>query len=157
MTNVPEAPVQVAKNAIAEHPFGFLQREINRLFSSMDVGWPSLGDLAFRPITDVVENGSEIKISLELPGLEEKDLKIDLAGDMLTITGEKKRETEEKSDRRHVVERSYGAFERSIQLPQGVKPEEIDASMTKGVLTIKVKKPAAASAKPQTISVKAAA
>lgn len=156
MTNASVATTPVTKKGSVEHPFGVLQREINRLFSSMDLGWQSFGDMAFRPITDVVENGSEIKISLELPGLEEKDVKVDLSGDMLVISGEKKKESEQKNDKCHVVERSYGAFERTVQLPQGAKAEDIDASMSKGVLTIKVKKAVTPSPKPQTISVKAA-
>ena len=70
-------------------------------------------------------------------------MKVELADNVLTISGEKKAEKEEKNDDRYIVERSYGAFARSIELPDGVvDPENIKASMAKGVLTLTVPKPA---------------
>jgi HSP20 family protein len=96
------------------------------------------------PRMDVTEKNGIIEITAELPGLEEKDVEITLVDDVLTLKGEKKTEREEKSENRYLVERSYGAFSRSIELPEGVKPEDIKASMSKGVLTVTLPKPAQA-------------
>ena len=114
---------------------------------------PPLGELM--PVTDVTETDKEIEISAELPGLEEKDLQINLSDNVLTIKGEKKAEKERKEIDFRMVERSYGAFERTIELPEGVNPDSIKATIAKGVLTVTVPKPAPAQAK--TIEVKPAA
>jgi HSP20 family protein len=107
------------------------------------------------PSTDVTETDKEIEISAELPGLEEKDVQVNLADGVLTIRGEKNAEKEEKDKNYRLVERSYGSFERSIALPEGVKSEDVKASIAKGVLTVKVPKPALAQARK--IEVKSAA
>jgi HSP20 family protein len=82
-------------------------------------------------------------------------VQVNFADGVLTIRGEKKAEKEEKDKNYRLVERSYGAFERSIALPDGVKPEDVKATIAKGVLTVKVPKPAPAQAKK--IEVKSAA
>jgi len=107
------------------------------------------------PSTDVTETDKEIEITAELPGLEEKDVQVNFADGVLTIRGEKKAEKEEKDKNYRLVERSYGSFERSIALPEGVKPEDVKATIAKGVLTVKVPKPAPAQSKK--IEVKSAA
>ncbi|HEY6028485.1 MAG TPA: Hsp20/alpha crystallin family protein, partial [Pseudolabrys sp.] len=107
------------------------------------------------PSTDVTETDKEIEITAELPGLEEKDVQVNLADGVLTIRGEKNAEKEEKDKNYRLVERSYGSFERSIELPDGVKSEDVKATIAKGVLTVKVPKPAPAQAKK--IEVKSAA
>jgi HSP20 family protein len=137
-------------------PSGALQREINRLFSSFDSGWPTLTNFEFDPRTDVVEAEDSIKISAELPGLEQKDVKVELVDDLLTISGEKKSEKNEKTEKQHVVERTYGRFSRSLRLPEGVKTEDIAAQIQNGVLTVTVKKPAVKKVEPRKIEVKSA-
>jgi HSP20 family protein len=107
------------------------------------------------PVTDLSETDKEIEITAELPGLEDKDVTISLADNLLTIRGEKKAEKEQKDKNYRMVERSYGAFERTIELPEGVNPDTIKATIAKGVLTVTVPKPAPAQAK--TIAVKPAA
>ena len=104
---------------------------------------------------DVTETDKEIEITAELPGLEEKDVQVNLADNVLTIRGEKKAEKEEKDKNYRLVERSYGSFVRSLQLPDGVNANAIKASIDKGVLKVTVPKPAPAQAKK--IDVKAAA
>ena len=141
-------------------PFLSLQREIDRLFEDFTRGFPSMPTLApgngmLMPSTDVTETDREIEITAELPGLEDKDVQVNLADGVLTIRGEKKAEKEEKDKNYRLVERSYGSFERSIALPEGVKAEDVKASIAKGVLTVKVPKPAPAQAKK--IEVKSAA
>ncbi|HEX2537332.1 MAG TPA: Hsp20/alpha crystallin family protein [Pseudolabrys sp.] len=155
-------PVGRERSAFAQ-PFVSLQREIDRLFEDFTRGFPSLaggaggkgGSNMLMPSTDVTETDKEIEITAELPGLEEKDVQVNFADGVLTIRGEKKAEKEEKDKNYRLVERSYGSFERSIALPEGVKPEDVKATIAKGVLTVKVPKPAPAQSKK--IEVKSAA
>ena len=140
------------------HPFATLQREIDRLFEDFGRGFPSFGRWGTQelvPSIDVTETDKQIDITAELPGLEEKDVQINVADNILTIRGEKKAEKEEKDKQYHRVERSYGAFSRSLELPPGVNADAIKASIAKGVLTVTVPKPAAAQTKK--IEVKSAA
>jgi HSP20 family protein len=95
----------------------------------------------------VTETDKSIEITTELAGLDEKDVDISIANDILTIRGEKKAEKEEKKKNYRLVERSYGAFERSLALPPGIGAEAIKASMSKGVLKLVLPKPAAAQAR----------
>ena len=94
--------------------------------------------------------------TVELPGIEETDVDVSLADDILTIHGEKKAEKEEKTENRYVVERSYGSFSRSIQVPPGTKPEDITANMAKGVLTVTLPKTVKAQPEAKKIEVKTA-
>lgn len=137
--------------------FSTLQREIDRVFEEFTRGWPSLGARDFLPRTDVVERDDHIEITAELPGLEEKDVEVTLTDNILTVRGEKKAEREEKEGERRIVERSYGAFSRSIELPPGIGPDDIKASMAKGVLTVTLPKPAQAKPEAKKIEVKPAA
>jgi HSP20 family protein len=142
-------------------PFLSLQREIDRLFDDFSRGFPLLGrrgssdGQALMPAMDVTETETDIEIAAELPGLEEKDVQINLADDVLTIRGEKKSERDEKNKDYCLIERSYGSFYRALELPAGVDPDKIKASIAKGVLKVVVPKPAPAQVKK--IPVKAAA
>jgi HSP20 family protein len=109
------------------------------------------------PSVDVTESEKEIEITAELPGLEEKDVQINVSDGLLTIKGEKKSEKEEKDKNKNyrLVERSYGSFSRTLELPAGVDPDAIKATIDKGVLTVIVPKPAPAETRK--IEVKAAA
>jgi HSP20 family protein len=145
--------------ARTDNPFFSLQREIDRLFDDFTRGFPSVGNgfgtaSAMMPTMDVAETDKEIEITAELPGLEEKDVQINVADNVLTIKGEKKAEKEEKDKNYRLVERSYGSFERSLQLPEGVNADAIKASIEKGVLKVVVPKPAPAQVKK--VQVKAA-
>ena len=90
-----------------------------------------------------------------MPGLEEKDVQVNVADNLLTIRGEKKAEKEQKDKNHRLVERSYGLFERTLELPDGVNTDAIKASISKGVLKVTVPKPVPAQAKK--IDVKSAA
>ena len=151
-------PVGRERGTVSQ-PFLSLQREIDRLFDDFTRGFPTLSMMPpggmLMPVTDVTETDKEIEISAELPGLEEKDVQINLSNNVLSIKGEKKAEKERKEIDFRMVERSYGAFERTIELPEGVNPDSIKATIAKGVLTVTVPKPAPAQAK--TIEVKPAA
>jgi HSP20 family protein len=149
--------------ARTDNPFFSLQREIDRLFEDFGRGFPGMLPAtgngfgaagAMMPTMDVAETDKEIELTAELPGLEEKDVQINVADNVLTIKGEKKAEKEEKDKNYRLVERSYGSFERSLQLPDGVDADAIKASIDKGVLKVVVPKPAPAQVKK--VEVKAA-
>jgi HSP20 family protein len=148
-------PVRREKTDLSASPFTGLRREIDRLFEDFGRGLPSFGKLELMPSMDVTESDKEIEVTAELPGLEEKDVEIHYADGVLTIRGEKKAEKEEKDKTHHLIERSYGAFSRTLQLPAGVDPNKIKASISKGVLKVTVEKPAAKETKK--IEVKSAA
>jgi HSP20 family protein len=154
-------PVGRDRNAsTAANSFTSLQREIDRLFDDFSRGFPAMpafgGDGAkLLPSIDVTETDKDIEITAELPGLEEKDVQINFADNLLTIRGEKKAEKEEKDKNYRLVERSYGSFERTLELPDGVNADAIKAVIAKGVLKVTVPKPAPAQSKK--IEVKSAA
>ncbi len=140
-----------------------LQREVDRVFDEFTRGFPSFGLPALgsadgpdlMPRMDVSETEKEFEITAELPGLEEKDVQVNVADGVLTIRGEKKAEKEERDKNYHMVERSYGSFARSLELPKGVDADAIKASIVNGVLKVSVPKPVPAQVKK--IEVKAAA
>ena len=107
------------------------------------------------PAIDVVEKEKEYQIAAELPGLDEKDVEISVADDVLTISGEKKEEKEETADNYYLSERRYGSFQRSFQLPAGVDSDKIAATFHKGVLTVTVPKAPEAQQKTKKIAIKA--
>ena len=143
---------EVATTQEKEHPILTLQRQMNHLFDDM------LGDMwggGFRwpvpaawgrptdfivPKVDIAETDDEIQVSADLPGLDEKDIKVTLDENLLTIQGEKKAEHEEKQKNYHLMERSYGSFQRSIPLPVGVEQKKVRASFKKGVLQVTLPK-----------------
>ena len=94
------------------------------------------------PATDLVETDKEIEITAELPGLEEKDIQIDLSDNVLTIRGEKREERTEEGEQRRLIERSYGSFERSLRLPFVPEDDGVTADFKNGVLTVTARKPA---------------
>jgi HSP20 family protein len=124
--------------------FSSLHNEIDRLFE--DFGQlPALrsNEALLVPKMDLSETNQAIEITVELPGLEEKDVNINFADDILTIRGEKKSEKEQSEKNFYIAERSYGAFSRAIRLPAGTDADSIRANIEKGVLTVTVPKPAA--------------
>ncbi|MGZ5872807.1 MAG: Hsp20/alpha crystallin family protein [Bradyrhizobium sp.] len=145
----------------ASNPLSVLQQEIDRLFEGFSRGFagfptfPTFPSRELMPSMDLSETDKEIEITTELPGLEEKDIQLNVADNVLTIRGEKKNEREETKKDYHLVERSYGSFTRSVQLPDGVNADNIKAVMSKGVLKVTVPKPAPAQTKK--IDIKAAA
>lgn len=134
-------------------PVDSLHREINRVFENFTKGfWDmspftggameqrGLGD--FMPSTDITEDDKQIRVSVELPGMDEKDVQVSLANDELVIRGEKKTETEDKGKDWYRSERSYGSFHRAIALPEGIDSNKADAAFKKGVLTVTIPKKA---------------
>ncbi|MBV8935915.1 MAG: Hsp20/alpha crystallin family protein [Alphaproteobacteria bacterium] len=140
-------------------PFSAFRREMNRLFDTAfgDFGLPSFGSPAFgvmaAPKIDVSESDNEIRIAAELPGIDEKNVEVMLAGDMLTIRGERKEEHEDKQHNYHVRECTHGAFSRSLPLPFGADPNQVKAAFKNGVLTVTIPKPKEAQQKQHRIEV----
>jgi len=118
-------------------------------FEKFLTGWPA------QPPVDLTEKNGEYEISAELPGLDEKDVEVKLSNGILTISGEKKAEREEKDKDYHFSERRYGSFRRAFRVPEGVDAEKIEASFQKGVLTVKLPKTAEAVDSGKKIEIKA--
>ncbi len=120
-----------------------LGSEMDRLFNRFLDRWSP--EFPFRegqwmPSVDVSETGKEIMVNAELPGMDAKDIDISVSGTVLTLKGERKREYEEKDENLYRIERRYGAFSRSIQLPAGVDPEKAEATYKDGVLKLTLPK-----------------
>ncbi|MCD6393860.1 MAG: Hsp20/alpha crystallin family protein [Planctomycetes bacterium] len=146
----------------ATEPFGALERRASRFFEDFfrDFAiepFAGLRDLGgeFVPSLNVSETEDEIVVSAELPGLDENDVEVLLSDGRLAIKGEKKQEEEIKDHDRYRMERSYGSFERMIELPCEVDEEKSSAEFAKGILTIKLGKVACGKAKAKKIEVKA--
>jgi HSP20 family protein len=140
-------------------PFRDLQRQIDQVFSdfSRDVLPSGLSRGAALGISmDVAETDKSIEITAELPGVDEKDIDVTLADDMLTIKAEKKSEKDEKGKDFRVVERSFGLMERRMALPFKADPGKIDAKFEKGVLKLTLPKPPEVQSKTQKIPISAA-
>ena len=141
-------------------PYFSLHRDVNRTFEDMFKGFgtmPSVwgGDSAAAPKIDVKETDKGLEVTAELPGVDEKDIELELDEDVLTIKGEKKLEKEEKDEKTgyHLMERSYGSFARSIRLPYPVKVEAVTAEFDKGVLKVTCPKPAEVAAPSKKIQI----
>jgi len=139
------------------NPFLTLHREMNRLFDDVfnrfETGLPAVfGRMPGWPSIEVVETDKDVRISAELPGLEEKDIELFVHDDVLTIRGEKRTQMDDRE--RRFSERSYGRFERRIPLPFEVEDDRAEASFQNGVLTVTLPKSAKAEAKTKRIPVK---
>ena len=120
-------------------------REFDRLFNTVFEG-PGADTRASRrwmPAMDLVESEAEFVLRADLPGLSEADVKIELEDSTLTISGDRKSESESERDGYLRVERATGTFQRSLTLPKGVDPEAVSAKFDRGVLEVRIPKPAA--------------
>jgi len=122
-----------------------LQNEMNRLFTTFfDTPTSGNGDAPVRrwiPAMDLVETDEHFVLKADLPGLGEGDVSIEVEDNVLTVSGERKAEHEDKREGYVRVERSYGAFRRSLTLPEGIDPEAVTASFDNGVLEVRIPKP----------------
>jgi len=153
------------------HPFESLHREIDRLFDDFGLGfrWP-LGRSLFAaeplfkreltwpkmPAVDVVESDKGYEITADLPGMDEKNIEVKVTDGVLTMKGERQEEKEEKKKDYYLQERSFGSYQRSLELPEGVETDKIEASFKKGVLTVTLPKKPEAQKPTKKIEVKAA-
>ena len=123
-----------------------IQNEMNRLFNTFfdapasQGSGPSLGR-RWIPAMDLVESQDDFVLRADLPGLSEEDVNIELEDNVLTVSGERKSEHEERKEGYYRVERASGSFSRSLTLPEGVDPEKVSAKFDRGVLEVRIPKP----------------
>ena len=138
-------------------PFSRLRGEIDRLFEGFPLRMPSMrfgADFGVSvPALEMTESRKQYKITVELPGIDSKDVEVNVEDDMLRIAGEKKTEREEDEKGYHIAERSYGAFERLVRLPAAAQADKIKAKCKNGVLTITIPKDGEAESRTRKIAV----
>jgi HSP20 family protein len=119
-----------------------LQSDVNRLFDGFfgRSASPSSGR-RWIPAMDLVETDEHLVLRADLPGLDREDIEIEVKDNVLTVAGERKAEHEEKGEGFHRVERAFGRFSRSLDLPQGIAADEVDARFDRGVLEVRIPKP----------------
>ena len=142
------------RNMIRHNPFQAFAPFIDFANDWEGVFGPANGarqERTIKPAMDIVESEEELTISVELPGLKKDDVKLAIENDVLTLSGEKRFENEEKKKDYHRVERSYGTFHRSISLPTQVDAGKAEASFEDGILEIRI--PRAETAKPKQIEI----
>lgn len=145
------------KPMTAATPFGFMRRfatEMEQLFQDFEgFRFPSVFGREFFPFTrelervawtpqvEVLQTNGDFKVTVDLPGLKQEDIKVEVTKDFLTISGERKEEKEEKREGFYRTERSYGSFYRQIPLPEGAKTDTATAKFVNGVLEVKLAAP----------------
>lgn len=140
--------------------FTSLQREIDQVFRDFTRSAPALkefGNGMMRLSLNVAETPEALEVTADLPGVDPEDIDIQLKDGVLTIRGEKKVEKEEERKDYHLVERSYGRFERALTVPSEIQADKIEASFDKGVLKVTLPKAPEAQRKTKKIEVKSAA
>ena len=120
----------------ATSAFAPIQREFDRLFDQLGSAWGGYADIDVTTRMDVRDTDKGLEVTLEMPGVDQKDVKISVEDNVLTVSGEKKSEIERKDENYRVSERVYGAFSRSIALPSSIDADKLAATMDKGVLKI---------------------
>ena len=172
-----EAAAPESKGRSGGYPLTSLRDEINGVFDRFfGAGWPArvgdfsgaldwdpfpsfgwrggLGSVELSPSAEVSETENQYEITVELAGMDEKDIDLTVTDDVVTLRGEKKADRETKEKDYHLTERSYGAFRRSFALPSGVDVAKIKAGFSKGVLTLTLPKTREAKSKTRKIPVK---
>src|SRR6516162_4629510 len=121
-----------------------IQQEMNRLFGSFfdPQSGVEVGGRRWVPATDLVEEGDHYVLRADVPGVSEDDVKVELEDDVLTISGERKSEHEQRDNGYRRIERAWGRFARSLTLPEGVDADGIKARFENGVLEVTIPKPA---------------
>jgi len=160
MAETPKLPSKAGKSSAPSiqtgHPFDNLRREVERLFDVFSGGF---GTVPFRssvfdsgpfwgrelswptaPAVDFTDTEKAYELTAELPGIDEKNIEVNVANGILSIKGEKQEDKEEKKKDYYIRERNFGSFERSFQVPDGVDADKIEAGFKKGVLTITLPK-----------------
>jgi HSP20 family protein len=122
-----------------------LQNDMNRLFDRFFEGRTANGTARrWIPAMDLVETDDHLVLRGDLPGMTEDDVNIEIKDNVLTVSGERKAEREDKREGYHRVERAFGSFSRSLSLPAGVDADKVEANFDNGVLEVRIPKPAAA-------------
>jgi len=137
----------------ADFPARSLRREMEQLFEDF-FGTSTEGAklTEWSPLVDIKEEDNGFKVKVDLPGMDKDDICIEVDGNRLAISGERKFEQEEKKENYHFVERSYGKFYRSFTLPAIVQADKIDATYKDGVLEVNL--PKKEEVKPKKVTIK---
>ncbi|HAY21299.1 MAG TPA: heat-shock protein Hsp20 [Desulfobacterales bacterium] len=158
---------QERRGALAS-PLQQFHQEIDRLFEQAFRGFglspfwhdrpllPRLAEGLLKPSLDLGATDKEYTVTVELPGVDEKDVRLEIVNDNLIIRGEKKQETEEKEKNYYRMERSYGSFERVLSLPEDADQDGVKATYKKGVLTVTLPRKALPQSEVKRIEVKSA-
>lgn len=135
-----------------EHRLAQFQRRMGVLFDDFFGDWdgwrlPTLSDRprwlgGFSPRTDIRDDGTQFTVTVEVPGIEEKDIRVSLTDNLLTIEGEKREESEQEGRDFVRRERAYGGFQRTLRLPSDVEADQVKAAFRNGVLTVTAPKAA---------------
>ena len=139
------------QSGLLTSPIQQFHHEIDRLFDQMFHGFglapfgserrsPRLSGSILKPTLDLSASDKEYTVTVEIPGVDQKDVKLEIVNDTLTIHGEKKQEKEEKEKNYYRMERSFGAFQRVLSLPEDADQDGIEATFKKGVLTVTLPK-----------------
>jgi HSP20 family protein len=131
-----------------------LQTEMNRLFNQAFDQPQGNGGAVRRwtPAMDLLETEDHFVLRADLPGMSEEDVTVELEDNVLTVSGERKTEHQDRSEGYYRVERAFGAFSRSLTLPKGIDPEAVNAAFERGVLEVRIPKPEARKPRKITIS-----
>ena len=153
-------PSSLARAAEVHDPFAMLRTmasEFDRMFDA--AAWPPFGlptlpqAAAWTPGIDVFERDGRLVTKIDLPGMKKEDVKVEITDGRLTISGERKRESEEKKEGFYRSEREYGSFYRLVPLPDGAKLDDVKASFADGVLEVSVPLPTRPEAKVRTVDI----
>lgn len=146
---ISRSETSAVSNPAGANPLARMHSEIDRMFDQafrnfgfpmLGTGFPSAGEMPsfYRPQIDIEGDANRYEITLDVPGLSEKDMSIEVKGDLLLIKGQKEERSENKDKQYYRMERSYGAFQRTLSLPEDANADEIEASMDKGVLKLRI-------------------
>ena len=156
-------PGTLVPSSGSRDPFALLRQMTSELDHAFDdwpsFRWPSFRTLAtiepgaWSPKIDVFTRDNRLVTRVDLPGMKKEDVTVEMTDGFLTLSGERKRETEEKKDNVYRTEREYGSFYRAVPLPEGVKIEDVKAIFTNGVLEVSVPMPAKPETKTQKVTI----
>ena len=138
---LPYSPRFLTGRSAEQDPMTAMRREMERMFDDLSRGWdvsPSSGTNVMAPSVNVVETSKGLEISAELPGVDQKDIEVDLADGILTLKAERHAEEEKHDEKRHyhIVERSHGTLLRRFALPFEADGGKVEAQLDKGVLHV---------------------
>jgi HSP20 family protein len=138
---LPAGQRRLPAGASQTDPFTAIRREMERMFDDLSGGWVvpnSTGTSILAPNVNVSETSKGLQISVELPGVDQKDIEVDLADGILTLKAERHAEKDEQDEKQHyhIVERSYGTLLRRFALPFEADATKVEASLDKGVLHV---------------------
>lgn len=135
-------------------PFSAFRAELENVFDRfLEPGGSVAGVADFQPSLDIQETDKEISLKVDLPGVDQEDIQLEIEDDMLRLSGERTEEKESGEDQRRYVERRYGRFERVMRLPFVPGDADVQTEFRKGVLTVRIKRPAGDTSKSRRIPI----